>query len=83
MSQSIKDIREELKKEEVVEELQAFIEKYQEDERKGVKKLIEQAKSKIKAEEEEEERLEKLLLIEKELDHLTYICGIDEAGRGI
>lgn len=64
-------------------ELQSFIDKYNEDSRSGVKKMVSQCHTRIKKEAEEDLRLEKMLIYEKKYyDSCDYICGIDEAGRG-
>lgn len=74
-------IKEELKAAEDIM-LPSFIEAYEEDERAGVVKLVEQAKSCLKKLELEKERTEQLKKYEKEYESCGYICGIDEVGRG-
>lgn len=63
-------------------ELPAFITCYEQDERAGVKKLVETARKRYKKLQEELARTEALKKYEKEYDNYTYICGIDEVGRG-
>ena len=55
---------------------------YGKDSRSGVIALIqkyEKEKEKLK---QEKSRIEQLKIYEKKYDHLGYVCGIDEAGRG-
>jgi ribonuclease HII len=63
-------------------ELSTFIEKYEADPRSGVQKLIETAKKRRKRLQDEIARTESIKKYEKEYDNYTYICGIDEVGRG-
>lgn len=63
-------------------ELPAFIAKYSEDARTGVQKLVETAQKRLDKLHREIERCEQLKKYEKEYDTYTYICGIDEVGRG-
>lgn len=65
-----------------IDELPEFIAQYQNDERAGVRKLVEAAGKKIAALEKEKERIEKLKAYEKQYADYCYICGIDEVGRG-
>ena len=60
----------------------ALLDQYEEDQRKGVQKLLEQSRKGIKKLEEERNRLEKMREYEHQYEHLGYVCGIDEAGRG-
>ena len=59
-----------------------FINTYGEDSRSGVKKLVETAQKRIERYKKELARTETLKKYEKEYDTYTYICGIDEVGRG-
>ena len=63
-------------------ELPAFITCYEQDEGAGVKKLVETARKRYEKLQEELARTEALKKYEKEYDNYTYICGIDEVGRG-
>ncbi len=63
-------------------ELPNFIERFENDERSGVKKLVESAKKRIIALEEEKQRIYELQRYEREYADFDYICGIDEVGRG-
>lgn len=77
----IGEIREELKA--VSDrELPSFIETYKADERGGVVKLVEQAGKRLEKLEAERARIENLKKYEKEYAEYSYICGIDEVGRG-
>lgn len=81
MSQSIGEIRELLQAADI-EGLPAFVSAYAQDERVGVIKLVRQAEKKIEVYEKELERTEKMKAFEKEYASYSYICGIDEVGRG-
>ena len=65
-----------------VEQLSSVIEIYREDLRTGVQKEIEKAYKKIEALEKEKARVDALWKYEREYASYTYICGIDEVGRG-
>lgn len=77
----IGEIKEELKAAEEAM-LPSFIERYQMDERAGVRKLVDQAKSRLNALTAERERIWQLKKYEREYDMYERICGIDEVGRG-
>lgn len=62
--------------------LPAFIEQYQTDERAGVQKLVANAQKRYQKLQDEIARTEQLKKYEKEYDNYSYICGIDEVGRG-
>ena len=79
--ESIQEIKEKFKNT-PIQELPAFCEIYRADERKGVQKLVEQGHKRIQALEQEKERLKQMREFEREYEHLGYICGIDEVGRG-
>ncbi|MGN0343046.1 MAG: ribonuclease HII [Roseburia sp.] len=74
----------------IKEELQAateemlpdFIAAYQDDERSGVQKLVQQAEKRLERLEEEKKRIWNLSCYEREYASFGYICGIDEVGRG-
>ena len=55
---------------------------YEQDERSGVQKILEQARKKEAALEAEKQRTEQMRKYEYQYQHLGYICGIDEVGRG-
>ena len=65
-----------------VEQLSTLIEVYREDLRSGVQKEIEKAYKKIEALEKEKARTDALWKYERVYASYTYICGIDEVGRG-
>ena len=65
-----------------VEKLGDVIEVYRADLRSGVQKEIEKAYRKIEALEKEKARTDALWKYEREDASYTYICGIDEVGRG-
>lgn len=62
--------------------LPEFISTYKEDERPGVAALVKKAQKQIAAMEKELARTEALKAYEKKYSAYTYICGIDEVGRG-
>ncbi len=55
---------------------------YENDEREGVKKLLQRARKKADAYEKEKARIEQLKIYERKYQDFSYICGIDEVGRG-
>lgn len=57
-------------------------ENYKEDTRSGVQKLIAQCRKKEAALEAEKQRIENMKTYEHKYEHLGYLCGIDEVGRG-
>ena len=63
-------------------ELPAFINAYEKDVRPGVKVLVEKALKRQAAYEKELSRPEKMKEYEKKYVSFSYICGIDEVGRG-
>mgnify|MGYP000919889366 CR=1 FL=1 len=92
--ESIREIKEKLQsawteeeaskdwKESIKSPLNEFLTSYSEDTRKGVVSLCEKAKKDFKKLHAERERIESLKVYEREYEHLGYICGIDEVGRG-
>lgn len=81
MEQKIGEIREILQAASV-DELPAFIAAYENDERAGVQALINKAKKKRLDYEKELLRTEKMKEYERKYASFSYICGIDEVGRG-
>ena len=63
-------------------EYDALFQYYENDERSGVRKLILQYQKKQKNLETERLRIEKMKEYEHKYEHLGYLCGIDEVGRG-
>ena len=63
-------------------EYNALFQHYENDERSGVQKLIRQYRKKLDAMEKERERTEIMKEYEHKYEHLGYLCGIDEVGRG-
>ena len=64
------------------EKLEQAMEVYQEDERKGVQNLLEVSRARLLRYEKEKERIEELCRYEKSFRQYSFICGIDEVGRG-
>lgn len=78
---SIQEIREAFKKASQTE-IQELIENYAQDERKGVQAAVAQAQKKVDALEREKRRIDAMKSFERKYEHLGYVCGIDEVGRG-
>ena len=81
MKKSIGEIRQELEQASG-QELLKLQEAYQSDERKGVQNLLKKLVREQEKLEAEKKRLEKMRFFEKKYESFSYICGIDEAGRG-
>lgn len=73
---------EQILKEQSIQDLPEAMKPFKEDERNGVKKLLEKYQRKIDLYLKELERLEKMKYYEKKYASFQAICGIDEAGRG-
>ena len=82
MSEKIGDIKAELLRASGIEEYSLFCEIRDEDNRAGVQKLVETAKKRIAAIENEKLRLYEMRSYERLHADKKYICGIDEVGRG-
>ena len=78
----IGEIRSELKSIDSPEGYRIFCDKYLSDNREGVKSLVMSARKKLDAYDKELVRLEKMHQFENMHPELSYICGIDEVGRG-
>ncbi len=65
-----------------IDELPAFIEAYGSDTRSGVAALVRKAEKKRKDYQKELARTEEMKAFEKKYEAFSYICGIDEVGRG-
>ena len=65
-----------------ISEYPSLYQRYEEDSRSGVKKLIEQCHKKEAALEAEKQRTEAMKYYEHKYEHLGWLCGIDEVGRG-
>lgn len=81
MAQRMIDIKKELDST-ALTDLEEAVKKYQMDERKGVQKLLDQAKRRLQALGREKERLKAMRVFEDKYCAYERICGIDEAGRG-
>ena len=64
------------------EEYPILFKKYSEDSRSGVQKLIGKYEKKEAAYQAELVRTEEMKQYERKYEHLGYVCGIDEVGRG-
>lgn len=65
-----------------ISELPGLIERFSEDDRDGVKKLIVAAEKRIEKLEAERKRIYEISAYEREFEKLGLVCGIDEVGRG-
>ena len=63
-------------------ELPAFISIYEKDIRPGVKTLVQKAQKRWEAYEKELSRTNAMKKYEREYASFSYLCGIDEVGRG-
>lgn len=81
MAESIGSIREKFQAA-AIEELPALFLQYEQDERAGVRAVLEKGRKKYSAYEAEIARCEKLKQYEREYASYAHICGIDEVGRG-
>lgn len=68
--------------ESLVEEWAQLFQKYEGDERAGVKRLLTKYEKKLDALHQEQERIQGMMHFEKQYSEYEWICGIDEAGRG-
>lgn len=66
----------------VLEELPAFIKTYEKDPRPGVAVFVKRAKKRLDDHERELLRTEKMKEYERKYESFSWICGIDEVGRG-
>lgn len=63
-------------------ELPGLIERFRRDERATVRKLAEKAQKELEQLAKERERMYGLFAYERQYEAYSYICGVDEAGRG-
>lgn len=63
-------------------EYQTLFDKYSKDERSGVISLINSYEKKLKKYKDELLRMDKMWEYERKYEAFSYICGIDEVGRG-
>jgi ribonuclease HII len=78
---SVKEVEKEFRAA-CLDELPQFIEVFGKDERGGVRKLVAAAQKKLREDAQERQRLEQMLVYEREYEGVGAICGVDEAGRG-
>lgn len=65
-----------------ITELPAFINEHGSDGRTSVQSLVEKARKEIEAHEKECARMERMFYYENQYAEYSFICGIDEVGRG-
>lgn len=63
-------------------ELESLFAKYADDDRSGVVSLIGKYKKQLEKLEAEKKRMENMAIYERKYRDFSYICGIDEVGRG-
>lgn len=78
---SVKEIQEEFSAT-PMEAWPVLYQRYGEDERRGVIQLLEKCRRQEEKLKQERLRTEQMKEFEKKYEHLGYICGIDEVGRG-
>ncbi|ROR29393.1 RNase HII [Mobilisporobacter senegalensis] len=81
MELKISDIKKEFEDSDICK-IDDIINKYSNDERNGVIKLINKYKKEKEKYEQEIIRTERMKEFEKKYSNFSYICGIDEVGRG-
>ena len=64
------------------EQWNGLCQEYADDERSGVQKIIQQYQKKLANIQKEKLRMEEMMHYEHKYEHLGYLCGIDEVGRG-
>ncbi len=62
--------------------LPSLYEAYKDDDRAGVAAIIKKYKKQEEKLQQERARIEQMKVYERKYDHVGYICGIDEVGRG-
>ena len=78
---SIREIKEEFKQI-PPEKLPEYMDLYRDDSRKGVQDFLKTQENRMKKYEAELVRIEELCSFEKKYRDYSYICGVDEVGRG-
>lgn len=78
---SIREIKEEFKQI-PPEKLPEYMDLYWDDSRKGVQDFLKTQENRMKKYEAELVRIEELCSFEKKYSDYSYICGVDEVGRG-
>lgn len=81
MNKKISEIKAEFENADTTKRHELYVQ-YGEDERAGVVGLIQKYKKQEQKLEEERERIENMRIYEREYAGFSYICGIDEVGRG-
>lgn len=81
MEKSINEIKLEFENTQI-DQIDELLHYYQSDGRSGVKKLVEKYNNKKLKLEKEIQRIQDMMVYEQKYQEYTYICGIDEVGRG-
>lgn len=78
---TISEIKKELDQADPVKR-EELLKEYRRDSRSGVASLVRRYDREKEKIEQEKARIEQMKVYENKYDHLGYVCGIDEAGRG-
>ena len=81
MNKKISEIKKEFEQADT-KSLSSLYEKYANDDRAGVVSLIAKYKKQEEKLEAEKKRIENMCIYERKYVDFSYICGIDEVGRG-
>ncbi len=81
MEQTISNIKKDFQAADVTK-LPELINRYSSDKRSGVQAIITSARKKLDALEKEKQRIKVMKQYEEEYRQYSFICGIDEVGRG-
>lgn len=65
-----------------LDELEGLLARYEQDDRIGVKNIISKKRRQMFLLEEEKKRMDTMKRYEKEYESYSFLCGIDEVGRG-
>ncbi len=78
---TIQEIKKELQ-EAKESDREILLEQYKQDRRAGVKAIVGKYEREKQRQQAEQKRMETMMVYERQYEHLGYVCGIDEAGRG-
>lgn len=81
MNKKISEIKAEFETADIKKRNELYVQ-YEKDERAGVVSLIQKYKKQAQKLAEEKKRIENMRIYEKKYADFSYICGIDEVGRG-
>ena len=78
---TISEIKKELEAADALQR-EELLQVYKEDTRTGVISLVRRYEKEKEKLEKEKQRMEQMMVYERKYNHVGYICGIDEVGRG-